>query len=120
MDTVEKKFSIYCNDQQYDCVLYGERSISCCMDCCPGYSIFRALKGNRKSFIISFFCVLLMIFGQKAVIQCVEHQAGMQLSEGVPAISVVAMGFQDDDPNHTGSGTYNAYQINIFGKIILM
>ena len=38
-----------------------------------GIQFLRALKGNRKSFIISFFCVLLMIFGQKAVIQCVEQ-----------------------------------------------
>ena len=58
-----------------------------------GIQFLRALKGNRKSFIISFFCVLLMILGQKTVIQCVEHQAEIQLSEGVPAISVVAMGF---------------------------
>lgn len=79
-----------------------------------GIQFLRALKGNRKSFIISFFCVLLMILGQKTVIQCVEHQAGIQLSEGVPAISVVAMGFQDEDPNHTGSGTYNAYEIHLF------
>jgi hypothetical protein len=79
-----------------------------------GIQFLRALKGNRKSFMISFFCVLLMILGQKTVIQCVEHQAELQLSEGVPAISVVAMGFQDEDPNHTGSGTYNAYEIHLF------
>ncbi len=79
-----------------------------------GIQFLRALKGNRKSFMISFFCVLLMILGQKTVIQCVEHQAEIQLSEGVPVISVIAMGFQDEDPNHTGSGTYNAYQINLF------
>lgn len=79
-----------------------------------GIQFLRALKGNRKSFMISFFCVLLMILGQKTVIQCVEHQAEIQLSEGVPVISVVAMGFQDEDPNHTGSGTYNAYQIHLF------
>ena len=73
-----------------------------------GIHFLRALTGNRKSFIISCFCVLLMIFGQKAVIQCVEHQAEIQLADGVPAMSVVAMGFQDNDPNHTGSGTYIA------------
>lgn len=79
-----------------------------------GIQFLRALKGNRKSFIISFFCMLLMILGQKTVIQCVEHQAEIQLSEGVPAISVVAMGLQDEDPNHTGRGTYNAYEIHLF------
>lgn len=27
---------------------------------------------------------------------------------------MVAMGFQDEDPNHTGRGTYNAYEIHLF------
>ena len=44
MDTMEKGVSIYCNDQQYDCVLYGERSINYCMDCCLGDSIFTSSK----------------------------------------------------------------------------
>ena len=79
-----------------------------------GILFIRALKSDRKEFIIVALCMILMLLGQKVVIYCVEQQAEIQWSDGAPAISTIAMGFQEDDPYHTGMGTYHPYKLNLF------
>lgn len=82
-----------------------------------------ALTGRRQEGRWRWGCpaltVLLLLFtlgSQKLSVAYMEHQAGVDLAEGMPAVLTVAMGIQDENENEngTGPGSYNAYNLWLY------
>lgn len=75
----------------------------------------QALTDKRwYSFVLTLFLFVVVIALQKFSVAYVEKKAGVDLADGEPAILVIAMSMQDEDPNGTGPGSYNAYSIWLY------
>lgn len=78
-------------------------------------SLLRAMTDKRWHALALMVLVLIFVAGmQKILVEYVEKQAGVELADGEPPLLVVAMGIQDEDPNGTGPGSYNSYDIWLY------
>lgn len=63
--------------------------------------------------IMLVFALGLSMLGQRMMIGYVEKQADVELGRGMPIITWIAMGLQDN-PKGMGQGSFNDYNINLF------
>lgn len=65
---------------------------------------------------LTVLLLLLTLGSQKLAVAYMEHQADVELADGIPAILTVAMGIQDETENEngTGPGSYNAYNLWLY------
>lgn len=73
---------------------------------------------KRKTVIPAFGVALMLIagiYGQKLMVEQIGRDIDIRVDNGMPVVPLlVAMGMQDNDPNNTGPGSYNAYNYNLF------
>lgn len=78
-------------------------------------SLLKVMTDKRWHALALTVLVVVFVVGmQKILVGYVEKQAGVELADGEPPLLVVAMCIQDEDPNGTGPGSYNAYAMWLY------
>ena len=77
---------------------------------------FLCIRTKKWLPMLLMICMLLVGVGtQKSIVGVAGETAGVTTDNGMPVVPLtIAMGMQDHDPNHTGAGSYNAYNYNLF------